>query len=82
VDGETKNIELLGKLKIKELWVFAVNQEQFDNIMTHVNPELLYVYKMRVENLSILQMGKYICVGILKILICGILFIIKILLIY
>ncbi|MGE0977307.1 internalin [Bacillus cereus] len=56
VDGETKNIELLGKLKIQELWVFAVNQEQFDNIMTHVNPELLYVYKMRVENLSILQM--------------------------
>ncbi|WP_242307679.1 leucine-rich repeat domain-containing protein [Bacillus cereus group sp. BfR-BA-01524] len=56
ISGKTKNIELLGKLKIKELWVFAVNQEQFDNIMTHVNPELLYVYKMRVENLSILQM--------------------------
>ncbi|EJQ36452.1 hypothetical protein IEE_05349 [Bacillus cereus BAG5X1-1] len=56
VDGKTKNIELLGKLKIKELWVFAVNQKQFDKIMAHVNPEVLYVYEMRVENLSILQM--------------------------
>ena len=65
---------------------FAVNQEQFDNIMTHVNPELLYVYKMRVENLSILQMMSnlrevYLCWNT-KILICGILVIIKILLIY
>ncbi len=56
ISGKTKNIELLGELKIKELWVFAVNQKQFDKIMMHVNPELLYVYEMRVENLSILQM--------------------------
>ncbi|MBJ8009904.1 MULTISPECIES: internalin [Bacillus cereus group] len=56
VNGKTKNIELLSKLKIKELWVFAVNQKQFDKIMMHVNPELLYIYEMRVENLSILQM--------------------------
>lgn len=55
VDGKTKNIELLSELKIKELWVFSVNQKQFDKIMTYVNPEILYVYEMRVENLSILQ---------------------------
>lgn len=55
VDGKTKNIELLGGLKIRELWVFAVNQKQFDKIMTYVNPEVLYVYEMRVENLSKLQ---------------------------
>ncbi|WP_144499592.1 leucine-rich repeat domain-containing protein [Bacillus sp. FDAARGOS_235] len=55
VDGKTKNIELLGGLKIRELWVFAVNQKQFDKIMTYVNPEVLYVYEMRVEDLSKLQ---------------------------
>lgn len=55
ISGKTKNIELLGKLKIRDLWIFAVNQKQFDKIMTYVNPEVLYVYEMRVENLSKLQ---------------------------
>ncbi|PEN53774.1 internalin [Bacillus toyonensis] len=55
ISGKTKNIELLGELKIRDLWIFAVNQKQFDKIMTYVNPEVLYVYEMRVENLSKLQ---------------------------
>ncbi|MFO6597720.1 hypothetical protein ACJS9P_10845 [Bacillus cereus] len=30
ISGKTKNIELLGELKIRGLWIFTVNQTQFD----------------------------------------------------
>ncbi|MGQ7115934.1 hypothetical protein ACUOFC_64760, partial [Escherichia sp. TWPC-MK] len=55
ISGKTKNIELLGELKIRNLWIFTVNQTQFDKIMEYVNPEILYIDEMRVENLSKLQ---------------------------
>lgn len=55
ISGKTKNIELLGELKIRDLWIFTVNQTQFDKIMEYVNPEILYIDEMRVENLSKLQ---------------------------
>ncbi|MFZ7757077.1 leucine-rich repeat domain-containing protein [Bacillus thuringiensis] len=55
IEGKTKNIERLASLKVKKLWVFKVNQKQFDHILTYVCPDILYVYKMRVEDLSSLQ---------------------------
>jgi len=55
IEGKTKNIERLASLQVKKLWIFAVNQKQFDHILTYVCPDILYVYEMRVEDLSSLQ---------------------------
>lgn len=55
IDGKTKNIEQLASLQVKKLWVFAVNQKQFEHILTYARPNILYVYEMRVEDLSSLQ---------------------------
>ncbi|HDR7687239.1 hypothetical protein [Bacillus toyonensis] len=55
IEGKTKNIERLASLQVKKLWVFAVNQKQFEHVLTYARPDILYVYEMRVEDLSSLQ---------------------------
>ena len=53
--GKQKILERLASLQVKKLWVFAVNQKQFEHILTYARPNILYVYEMRVEDLSGLQ---------------------------
>lgn len=54
--GKTKGIELLASFSnLKKLWIYSVNQQEFDQILSQVNPEMLYIYNMRVENLSLLS---------------------------
>ncbi|OWT51614.1 internalin [Bacillus sp. K2I17] len=55
IEGKTKNIERLASLHVKKLWIFAVNQKQFEHILLYARPDILYVYEMRVEDLSGLQ---------------------------
>ncbi|WP_211654126.1 leucine-rich repeat domain-containing protein [Planococcus alpniumensis] len=54
--GKTKGIDLLASFShLKKLWICSVNQQEFDQILSQVNPEMLSVYNMRVENLSLLS---------------------------
>ena len=54
--GKTKNIMKLKSLSnLEKLWVYTVNQEQFDTIIGLINPKFLYIKEMRVENLSSLE---------------------------
>ncbi|KPB06252.1 hypothetical protein [Bacillus sp. CHD6a] len=57
IQGKTKNLERLKDLSgIEKLWLFSVNQEEFDIILQSVRPKTLYVYEMRVEDLSSLEL--------------------------
>ena len=56
IQGKTKNLELLSKFRnIGTVWVFTVNQKEFDLIINSINPKTLYIYEMRVEDLSSLR---------------------------
>ena len=55
--GKTKNLERLKDLSgIEKLWLFSVNQEEFDIILQFVRPKSLYVYEMRVKDQSSLEL--------------------------
>lgn len=57
IQGKTKNLERLKEFSgIEKLWLFTVNQSEFDLILQYVNPKILYVYEMRVEDLSSLEL--------------------------
>lgn len=54
--GKTKGLDLLASFSnLKKLWVHSVNQKEFNQILSQVNPEMLCVYEMRVEDLSLLS---------------------------
>lgn len=56
INGKTKNLEKLASFpKINKLWIFTVNQKQFETILNYIKPKILYIYEMRVENLSSLE---------------------------
>ncbi|GAB1780545.1 leucine-rich repeat domain-containing protein [Priestia megaterium] len=56
IRGDTKNLSRLTELSgIKKLWIEFVNQREFDKLINLVNPESLYIYGMRVEDLSGLE---------------------------
>jgi Leucine-rich repeat (LRR) protein len=56
LEGKTKNLELLSKFPdIETVWIFTVNQREFDLIINSINPKTLYIYEMRVEDLSALE---------------------------
>ncbi|WP_066172585.1 internalin [Bacillus marinisedimentorum] len=56
IRGKTKNLERLRSFSILEkLWIYTVNQREFDTIMSLVNPKMLYIYEMRVDDLSLLE---------------------------
>jgi hypothetical protein len=56
IQGSTKNLERLQKLnEVEKLWLFTVNQSEFDLIMNNVKPRILYIYELKVEDLSSLE---------------------------
>lgn len=56
IQGNTKNLSKLKELSgIKKIWVEFVNQKEFNKIIDLINPEFLYIYDMRVEDLSGLE---------------------------
>lgn len=56
IQGETKNLELLSTFtNITKLWIYTVNQQQFEQIISLVQPKQLHVYEMRVSDLSPLE---------------------------
>ena len=56
IHGKTKGIDLLASFsRLTKLWVHSVNQKEFNQILGQVNPKMLYVYEMRVEDLSLLS---------------------------
>ena len=55
IQGKTKNIERLKSFSnLKKLWIYTVNQNEFNTILSLVNPKMLYIYELRVEDLSII----------------------------
>ncbi|MGF9946829.1 leucine-rich repeat domain-containing protein [Priestia megaterium] len=56
IQGNTKNLSKLKELSgIQKIWMEFVNQKEFDKIIDLINPEFLYIYDMRVEDLSGLE---------------------------
>jgi Leucine-rich repeat (LRR) protein len=57
IQGKTKNLERLKELSgIEKLWLYTVNQTEFDLIVRYVRPKIFYIYEMRVEDLSSLEL--------------------------
>ncbi|MBD7966597.1 leucine-rich repeat domain-containing protein [Paenibacillus gallinarum] len=57
IHGKTKNIQKLKSFsKLTKLWIETVNQNEFDTLMSLVNPNLkmLYIHEMRVKDLTCL----------------------------
>jgi hypothetical protein len=53
IRGKTKNIKRLKSFSnLIKLWIYTVNQKEFDAILNLVNPKMLHIYEMRVEDLS------------------------------
>jgi len=56
IRGKTKNIERLKSFSnLTKLWIYTVNQNEFDTILSLVNPKMLHIYELRVDNLSIIS---------------------------
>lgn len=56
IKGKTKNIERLKLFKdLEKLWIYTINQKEFNIIMDAIDPNMLYIYEMRVADLSALQ---------------------------
>ena len=57
IQGKTKNLERLKDFQnLDKVWLFTVNQAQFDLILRFIRPRTLYIYEMRVENLYSLEL--------------------------
>lgn len=55
IHGKTKGLDLLASFRqLTKLWIHSVSQKEFTRILNSVNPEMLYMYGMRVEDLSLL----------------------------
>ncbi|MED4227126.1 leucine-rich repeat domain-containing protein [Neobacillus cucumis] len=67
LQGKTQNLEYLSNFaEIETVWIYTVNQKEFDLIINSINPKTLYIYEMRVEDLSTLERLKdvakvYLC---------------------
>lgn len=56
IDHNTKNIHLLSSLDhIDTVWIYWVNQKEFDFIISSINPKHLYVYGTQVPDLTSLE---------------------------
>lgn len=56
IQGQTKNLQLLSAFtNLTKLWIYTVNQHQFEQIVSHVQPKYLLIYEMRVSDLSPLE---------------------------
>ncbi|MCO0600265.1 leucine-rich repeat domain-containing protein [Peribacillus butanolivorans] len=55
IQGKTKNIERLKSFyNLTKLWIYTVNQNEFNTILSFVNPKMLHIYELKVEDLSII----------------------------
>ncbi len=51
ITGKTKNIDRLKSFSnLTKLWIYKVHQKEFDTILSLVNPKMLFVHEMRVED--------------------------------
>jgi hypothetical protein len=56
IRGKTKNIERLKSFSnLIKLWIYTVNQKEVNAILNLVNPKMLHIYEMRVEDLSVIS---------------------------
>lgn len=56
ITGKTKNIERLNSFSnLTKLWIYKVSQKEFNTILSLVNPKMLYMRELRVEDLSIIS---------------------------
>ncbi|WP_144680209.1 leucine-rich repeat domain-containing protein [Bacillus altitudinis] len=56
ITGKTKNIERLNSFSnLTKLWIYKVSQKEFNTILSLVNPKMLYIRELRVEDLSIIS---------------------------
>lgn len=56
IDHNIKNIHLLSSLDhIDTVWIYWVNQKEFDFIISSINPKHLYVYGTQVPDLTSLE---------------------------
>lgn len=56
IRGKTKNIERLKSFSnLTKLWIYTVNQKEFNTILSLVNPKMLHIYELRVDDLSIMS---------------------------
>lgn len=56
IRGKSKNIERLKLFSnLTKLWIYTVNQKEINAILNLVNPKLLHIYEMRVEDLSVIS---------------------------
>lgn len=50
--GKTINIEKLKSFSnLTKLWIYKVDQKEFNTILSLVNPKMLFVHELRVEDL-------------------------------
>jgi hypothetical protein len=53
MDGKTKHFGKLRELnRLKKIWLYNVNQKQFDQVLSYINPEELMIEGIRVADLS------------------------------
>ncbi len=56
IRGKTKNIERLKFFSnLTKLWIYTANQNEFDTILSLINPQMLHIYELRVDDLSIVS---------------------------
>lgn len=56
IRGKTKNLDKLKFFtELEKLWIYTVNQKEFEVILDLVDPKMLYIYEMRVEDLSLIS---------------------------
>ncbi|WP_339209155.1 leucine-rich repeat domain-containing protein [Bacillus sp. FSL R5-0432] len=54
--GKTINIEKLKSFSnLTKLWIYKVDQKEFNTILSLVNPKMLFVHELRVEDLSMIS---------------------------
>lgn len=57
IQGSTKNLErLIDFPNLEKVWLFTINQTQFDLILRYIRPKFLYIYEMKVEDLTSLEL--------------------------
>ncbi|MFJ7753439.1 leucine-rich repeat domain-containing protein [Peribacillus muralis] len=56
IQGKTKNLEKLEDFQhLEKVWLFKVNQAEFDLIFSFIRPKILYIYEMKVERLASIE---------------------------
>lgn len=56
IDGKTKHLGRLSKLpQLNKVWLYNINQKQFDQILSCINPEELMIEGIRAADLSGLE---------------------------